>query len=281
LIDCKLLDKYNEYETIKSELSGISNTILDYITRNIREPLGELTESILKVSDLDFQERDKNNIIAPYLNRIKFKSDNSKSLTLELVNKYPKVVKDIISNNHLSSKVDLLVASTAKAISILSKVGLFVISTGTLETLYKPKPVSPENDKDKISMFDAELEYLKQESEAETKSRYGALINFINSITEDTFDRKKFIREEMIKVLSKIQTIILEEKPLDPKQLISSPKFSSLKIDDLLTITGLTWNNAHFMLVGETVDDFDPSFQVLLASDKGITSSETIVFREK
>ena len=80
-------------------------------------------------------------------------------------------------------------------------------------------------------------------------------------------------------MLSKIQTIILEERPVDANALQINPKFVELKIKDLLTIGSLIWTQETFTLNMESVADFSPAFTITLSSDKGITTEEIIRFK--
>ncbi len=278
LIDCKLLDKFDTSEIMINELKGIAPTILDYISRNIREPLGRIQEELIKINDTDFQAIDVESKIFPHLTRIKKKSDNSKSLSLELINKHPELIKKLITTT-LHPLIDLLSASTNKAIEMLKKVGFFIIQSGSLETFYAASPASPDDDKEKMKLFDIEFENIKKESVALTENRYESIIQFSKFIIKDTFDNKKFIRDEIIKVLSKIQTILLEERPSDLLQLKDNPKYISLKVTDLLDFSSIIWTGEHFNLNGKTTPNFEPAFDFNLSSNKGIISEETIKFR--
>lgn len=279
LIESKLLDKYEENDIIKSELSGIATSIIDYISKNIRNYLGELTNSLLKLTDEQIEKADVKSIIFPNLNRIKSKTDNSKSLTLELINKHHSYIKSLFSEKKDKLKVDHLVSSTQKAIEILKKAGFFIIPTGTLETFYQSKPISPDNDKAKIELFDKELESLDKETVEVISLRYNILIDFIKSILTDSFDIKSYMKEELTKILSKVQVIILEERPLKIEILNSHSKYESLKVSDLITFTELDWENGHFNLKGISKGDFSPKFEFELNSNKGITSNEIITFK--
>lgn len=279
LIESKLLDKFNANPIIILDLTGIATDITDYISKNIRTPLSTLIDEFLKVSDTDFLARDIEKKIYNHLERIKKKSDNSKSLALELICKYPLLVKAILNNSKFDPTVDLLVGSTSKAIEILAKVGFFIISSGSLETFYHSKPVSPDDDKEKIKLFDIEYDYLKSENIIDIEERYKRLIDFIKSIINDTFDNKKFIRSELIKILSKIQSIILEERPLDATSLLGNSKFVALKMKDLLILQTLNWNKETFTLTIKSAVDFSPAFEAILSSDKGITTEDIIIFK--
>lgn len=278
LIESKLLDKYDDNEIMKTEISGLATNIGDYISTNIRNVLGELTDILISIPNTDVESRDTDKVIFPHLTRIKKKSDNSKSLTLELFNKYPNALKSIINNAKSNPKIDHLKASTNKAIEILKKVGFFIIPTGTLETYYSSQPVSPNDDKEKISLFDQELEILESENPSMIIARYQSIIDFISSILTNSFNAESFMRDELIKILAKIQSIILEEKPGDTGSLNNNPKYTSLKVSDLIDFTDIAWNEDHFTLTGKSVDDFNPKFEFTLSSDKGITSADTINF---
>lgn len=278
LIESKLLDKYDDNEVMKTEISGLATNIGDYISTNIRNVLGELTDTLISIPNTDIESRDTDKVIFPHLTRIKKKSDNSKSLTLELFNKYPDALKSIINNAKSNPKIDHLKASTNKAIEILKKVGFFIIPTGTLETYYSSQPVSPNDDKEKISLFDQELEILESENPSMIIARYQSIIDFISSILTNSFNAESFMRDELIKILAKIQSIILEEKPGDTRSLNNNPKYTSLKVSDLIDFTDIVWNEDHFTLTGKSVDDFNPKFEFTLSSDKGITSADTINF---
>ncbi|MFZ5553830.1 MAG: ATP-dependent nuclease [Bacteroidota bacterium] len=279
LIESKLLDKFNTNPTVNTELTGIATDITDYISKNVRSPLSTLIEELLKITDSDFQTRDTEKKIYNHLERIKKKSDNSKSLTLELICKYSSLTKTILNNTKLDSLVDLLVGSTSKATEILSKVGFFIVPSGSLETFYHSSPVSPDDDKEKIRLFDVEYEHLKTENKSDIEKRYINLINFIKSIVNDTFDNKKFIRSELIKILSKIQSIVLEERPSDANRLLTNSKFAALKMKDLLTLQTLTWTKETFTLTIESATDFSPAFEASLSSNKGITTEDIIKFK--
>lgn len=279
LIESKLLDKFNSNPTVNVELTGIATDITDYISKNVRSPLSTLVDELLKIADTDFNARDTEKKFYNHLERIKKKSDNSKSLTLELICKYSSLTKAILNNSKFDSLVDLLVGSTSKATEILKKVGFFIIPTGTLETFYHSSPVSPDDDKEKIKLFDTEYELLKTEDKSDIEGRYKNLIDFIRSIIKDTFDNKKFVRSELIKILSKIQSIVLEERPMDATSLLSNPKFLALKMKDLLALQTLTWTEETFTLKIESATDFSPSFEATLSSDKGITTEDIIKFK--
>ncbi|HMT54516.1 MAG TPA: AAA family ATPase [Saprospiraceae bacterium] len=281
LIESKLLDKYDDNEVMKTEISGLATNIGDYISTNIRSVLGDLTNILNSIPNTDIESRDIDKVIFPHLTRIKKKSDNSKSLTLELFNKYPEVLKSIINNSKINPKIDLLNASTQKSIEIFRKVGFFIIPTGTLETYYSSQPVSPDDDKEKILLFDQELEILESEDTNITIARYKSLIDFITSIVINTFDAESFMRDELIKILAKIQAIILEEKPSDTGSLNNNSKYTSLKVSDLIVFTNIDWKESHFTLKGKSVDDFNPKFEFVLSSEKGITSLDTINFNKE
>jgi len=104
------------------------------------------------------------------------------------------------------------------------------------------------------------------------------LIDFISAITIDTFDSQKFVEDEMIKILAKIQAIILEDKPSNIQLLNANTKYSGLKASDLIVFSNLNWDGNNFELKGSSATDFEPSFQFTLASNKGITNTDTIVF---
>ena len=279
LIESKLLDKFDNHPDVIKELEGIATSIQDYIHKNILNNLGNLQEAILKVDDSHFQKTDTHKAVYSHLPRIRKKTDNSKSLTLELINKFPSLTKVILNDPKLDSIIDLLVDSTAKSIDILSKAGFFIIVTGSLETFYQSEPVSPDNDKEKIKLFDNEFELLKTEDKSTVEIRYKNFLDFIKSITVDTFDNTKFMRSEIVKILARTQTIILEEKPTAIEYLYANPKYQALKIDQLFTLKNLVWNKNTFQLTIESATDFSPSFEVLLDSDKGITTEEIIKFK--
>jgi predicted ATPase len=279
LIESKLLDKYNSNQTVNSALTGIATNIQDYISKNIHSPLSTIIDELLKVEDTNFQKRDTENKLYTHIERIKKKTDNSKSLTLELICKNSAETISILANPKLNSIVNLLINSTIKAIEILSSAGFFIIPTGSLETFYHTNTVSPDDDKEKIKLFDLEYEYLKTEEKSDIEKRYKLLIDFIQSIVHDTFDNKKFIRSELIKILSKIQSIVLEERPADTHALQTNSKFLELKMNDLLTLKILTWTKETFILTLESATDFSPAFEATLSSDKGITTKEIIKFK--
>ncbi len=279
LIESKLLDKFSSNSQVLAELKGIAKDIIDYISKNIRNPLSILIETLSKIDDTEFQSRDTEKILYSNIERIKKKTDNSKSLSLELICKNPLLTKKIINNPKFDPLIDLLSSSTSKAIEILQKVGFFIIPTGSLETYYHSKSVSPDDDKEKIKLFDIEYEHLKLEDKSKTKERYKSFISFIQSIIQDTFDNKKFIRIELIKILAKLQFIVLEEKPKDVGSLLSNPKFVSLKMNDLLILNSLTWEKETFTLTLASATDFLPAFEASLSSDKGITTDDIIKFK--
>lgn len=279
LIESKLLDKFNSNPQVLAELSGIATDITDYISKNIRNPLSTIIDELLKINDGDFQARDTEKIFYKNLDRIKKKTDNSKSLSLELICKNQALTKSILSNTKFDGLVDLLVGSSVKSIEILKMVGFFIIPTGSLETFYYSNPVSPDDDKEKIKLFDNEYEHLKTENKTETKKRYKMLLEFIQLITQDTFDNKKFIRGELIKILAKIQSIVLEERPKDSNALLTNSKFDALKIKDLLILQTLTWEKETFTLTIASATDFSPPFEATLSSDKGITTSDIVKFK--
>ncbi|MBP7808690.1 MAG: AAA family ATPase [Bacteroidia bacterium] len=279
LIESKLLDKFNNHPIVIKELSAIATNIQDYVSKNIRDNLGNLLEELIKVDDAHFKTTDSGNNIYPHLYRIKKKTDNSKSLTLELINKYPALTKAILQNSKLDPVIDLLVDSTSFSISILSKAGFFIIPTGSLETFYQSTPVSPDDDKEKIKLFDIEYELLKTEDRADVEKRYATLLAFIQSIIFDTFDNTKFMRSEIIKVLAKIQSIILEERPASTEALSKISKYQELKIDQLFSLKTLDWNKSTFKLTIESSVDFLPAFEVSLSSDQGITTDDIVKFK--
>lgn len=279
LIESKLLDKFDSHPIVIKELSGIATSIQDYIHKNILNNLGNLLEALIKVDDAHFQKIDTDKNIYAHLQRIKKKTGNSKSLTLELINKFPELTKLILNDSKLGAIIDLLVDSTIKSLSILSKAGFFIIPTGSLETFYQSKTVSPDDDKEKIKLFDIEYELLKTEDQATVESRYRKLLDFIQSITIDTFDNTKFMRSEIVIVLARIQSIILEEKPATIDVLNTNPKYQALKIGQLFTLKTLVWNKNTFQLTIESATDFSPCFEVVLDSDKGITTEEIIKFK--
>jgi len=51
LIECKLFDKFDSNEIMRLELQGIATSIQEYISQNIRSPLGEITDKLLDLSD--------------------------------------------------------------------------------------------------------------------------------------------------------------------------------------------------------------------------------------
>ena len=278
LIESKLLDKFDNHPIVIKELAGIATSIQDYISRNIKTNLGNLLDELIKVDDPHFQKTDYEKKIYSHLQRIKKKTNNSKSLTLELINKYPALTKSILKNG-FDAIVDLLVDSTTKSLNILSKAGFFIVPTGSLETFYQSNPVSPDDDKEKIKLFDSEYDLLKTEAKETVEKRYQKLIDFINSIIQETFDNKKFIRAELIKIISKIQSIVLEERPEDINALTDNSKYKSLKVKDLLTVKTLIWNKETFCLTMESAVDFSPAFEIDLSSDKGITTEDIMKFK--
>jgi len=278
LIESKLLDKFNSNSHVLSNLNGIATDITDYISKNIRHPLSTIIDELLKVNDTDFQSRDAERKFYKYIDRIKKKTDNSKSLTLELICKHPALVKIILNNGKMNALVDLLVGATVRANEILRQVGFFIIPTGSLETFYHSNPVSPDDDKEKIRLFDTEYEYLKTESKTDTKERYQVLIDFIELIIKDDFDNKKFMRGELIKILAKIQSVVLEERPKSINELLANPKFVALKLKDLLVLETLTWTKDSFALTIKSEADFLPAFELHLSSDKGITLDDVVKF---
>ncbi len=279
LIESKLLDKFNNNPIIVSELNGIAINIQDYISKNIHSPLSTIIGELLKIDEVNFKIRDIENVFYSQIGRISKNSENSKSLTLELICKNSELTKSIIDNENLNPLIELLIGATTKIIDILKKVGFFIIPTGTLETFYNSKPVSPNDEKVKMRLFDSEYSFLKNEDKESVSDRYKSLIEFIQSIVHDTFDNKKFIRSEIIIILSKIQSIILEEKPKSKEALESNSKLHSLKMKDLLVFNELTWYNDTFTLILESAKDFSPAFEVKLSSDKGITTEDIIKFK--
>lgn len=279
LIESKLLDKFDAHPVVNQELLGIATGIQDYIHKNVLNNLGNLHEALINVDDVHFQKIDTAKDIYSHLHRIKKKTNNSKSLTLELINKYPALTKAILNDSKLDPIVDLLVGSTAKSLNILAKVGFLIIPTGSLETFYQAKTVSPDDDKEKIKLFDVEYELLKTEDRPTVESRYKKLIDFVQSITIDTFDNTKFMRSEIIKILARVQAIILEERPSTIESLKANPKYQALKIDQLFNLKNINWNKNTFKLTIESASDFSPSFELVLDSDKGITAEEVIKFK--
>jgi predicted ATPase len=278
LIESKLLDKYKSNVIITKELSGIATDIQDYISRNITSPLATLADELLRISNIDLKTRDQGQLFYSNIERIRKKTNNSKSLLLELILKNSDTFKAIINDDKFDPKIQLLTSSAAKAMDILYKVGFLIIPSGSLETLYASNPISPDDDKEKISLFDSEYEHLETENENATKNRYHRLIKFIESIIDNTFDAKKFIRFELIKLAAKIQTIILEDRPVDSSSLKNSSKFIELKIKDLLKIIDLKWDKDSFTVNMESESEFSPAFKITLASDKGITTDDIIKF---
>jgi len=279
LIESKLLDKFDDNEIMKEELSGISPSIQDYITNNIKSPLGEIIEKLISIPEADFKARDPDSKFWNNISRIKTRTDNSKSLTLELINIFPEIAKVIVDDVGFTSKIDHLTASTIKAIEILQKVGFFIHKSGTLETYYKSESRSPKDEKKKISLFDDEYESLKTEPKEDIKTRYGELIAFIKSTLTSIYDEKVFIKDEMIKMLSKIQVIILESKPADVVTLEASSKYVSLKISDLFELENIVWTGIHYVLKGKSKTGFTPEFEFEIASNKGILDDEVIKFK--
>lgn len=279
LIESKLLDKFNSNAQVLEDLSGIATDITDYISKNVRNPLSTIIDELLKINDGDFKAKDFHGLIYNHLDRIKKKTDNSKSLTLELICKNPTLTKTVLNNTKFDSLVDLLVGAVTKCIDILKKVGFFIIPTGSLETFYYSNPVSPDDDKEKIKLFDIEYEHLNTENKSDTEIRYKILIEFIQSIIKDTFDNKKFIRSELIKILAKIQSIVLEERPKDANALLINSKFDALKMKDLLILQTLIWEKETFILTIASATDFSPAFETTLSSDKGITTDDIVKFK--
>ena len=276
LIESKLLDKFNSHPIMIAELEGIATDIQQYINKNIKENLGTIIDALIILKEDYIKSIDPNNKIFAHFERIKKRTDNSKSLTLELIVKEPDLTKALINKPEITLKIDLLISSVKKAIEILAKVGFYIIDSGTLETLYKTKTVSPDDDKEKIKLFDLEYESLKTENETEIGIRYSKIINFVKSIVKDKFDSKKYIKNELIKILSKIQSIIIEERCISPEALISNSKYKSIKIEDLLEIEELKWNQQSFTIKIKSAEGFLPEFEIDFSSDKGITSNNII-----
>jgi len=279
LIESKLLDKFDDNQTMEDELSGIAPNIQDYITSNIRSPLGEIIEKLISIPEADFIARDPNSTFWEHMSRIKSRTDNSKSLALELINISPEIANSIIDDEAFKMKIDHLTASTNKAIEILKKVGFFIHKSGTLETYYKSGSRSPKDERKKISLFDEEYESLKTETKEDIDARYGELIAFIQSILISTYDEKIFLKDEMIKMLSKIQVIILESKPSNVETLEASSKYVSLKISDLFDLDSIDWTGIHYVLKGKSKPGFTPEFEFEIASNKGIMDEEVIKFK--
>ena len=120
---------------------------------------------------------------------------------------------------------------------------------------------------------------MKNENRATVETRYKNLVDFIKSITIDTFDNTKFMRGEIVKVLARIQSIILEERPVNIEALNNNPKYQALKINQLFTLKNLVWDKSNFQLTIESTTGFSPAFEILLDSDKGITTEEIIKFK--
>lgn len=278
ILESKLLDKFNSNPIIVEAMQGIATDIQQYITKNIKENLGSLTDSLIAAKDEDYKLLDTENKIFAHIARIRKKTDNSKSLTLELILKETDTVKALLDKPGLHSRIDLLVSSVQKAIETLAKAGFYIIDTGSLETLYKNPTVSPDDDKEKIKLFDSEFELLKTGDSSDIETRYKKIISFVKSIVKDKFDSKKYMENELIKVLSKLQSIIIEERCTSPEELLINTKYKALKIEDLLTITELKWNKQTFAIKINSTIGFLPKFEVDFSSDKGITSDDIIKF---
>lgn len=277
LLESKLLDKFNLNPVVVSAMDGIASDIQNYISTNIKDNLGLLIDAMLTVNPDIYSSIDVDHRFSPFIERIRKKTDNSKSLALEIIYKFPDLTKQILNNPKFDSKIDLLVSSVKKAITTLAKVGFLIIDSGSLETFYQSSPVSPDDDKEKIKLFDAEFELLKTEDKAVTEVRYKQIIDFISSIVKDKFDNKKYMQNELIKILSKLQAIIIEERPQSPEALINTSKYKELKIKDLLSVIELTWSKQTFALKIESAKGFLPSFEINFSSDKGITSKDIII----
>ncbi|RDC66190.1 ATP-dependent nuclease [Adhaeribacter pallidiroseus] len=277
LIESKLIDKYNDNGLVNKEISSYATSIQDYISEKIRKPLGDIIDEILKL-DEEKLKLDKQSVIKNNLNRIRLKSVNSKSLALEIIIKHDKYLKSLFTEKSIQAKISLVKSASENAINLLLKVGFFIHTTGSLETYYESNPFSPDDDKEKIRLFDAEWEAVKVNTKEQIEHRYKSVIDFIKSITKETFDSKKFVSNEVRKYLAKISVILLEDKPFNHEMLALNTKYQALKISDLLVLKELTWNDVNYELYGESVNGFLPKFKLKISSLSGINSPETIEF---
>ncbi|WP_234111560.1 TOPRIM nucleotidyl transferase/hydrolase domain-containing protein [Chryseobacterium sp. R2A-55] len=279
LIESKLLDKFNNHPIVVKEMSAIATDIQQYISRNIKDNLSSIIDALIALADDQFKDLDTEEKIYVHMDRIKRKTDNSKSLALELVLKESDTIKKILNQPAILAKIELLISSSKKAIEVLAKAGFFIIDTGSLETLYKNPSVSPDDDKEKIKLFDVEFQSIKTENISDLSNRYKKVIEFIKSITKDKFDSKKYMKNELTKVLSKMQSIIIEERCINIEALTSNTKYKALKIGDLFNITELKWHGQTFFIKITSADSFLPKFEIDFSSDKGITTNDIITFQ--
>lgn len=278
LIESKLLEKFNSHPLVVSEMLGIATDIQQYISRNIKDNLSTIIDALIAIPENQFKSLDTDEKIYIHMDRIRKKTDNSKSLALELVLKESDTINKILNQPAFLAKTELLISSCKKAIEILAKAGFFIIDSGSLETLYKNPKVSPDDDKEKIKLFDSEFQLLKAEVANDLSIRYKKVIDFIKSIIKDKFDSKKYMKNELTKILSKMQSIIIEERCINIEALTSNTKYKALKIEDLFNITELRWHQQTFFIKITSVESFLPKFEIDFSSGMGITNNDIIKF---
>lgn len=276
------LDRDRTSDPAREKLSGVSDSVQEYVSRHVRQFLGTLTDQLINVSI----DTSKCKGLEPYTQELtlapdKEVGDREKKLVLEMVVKYGDELESATSVE-IQKNVRLVRGGVEKARQVLRDCGIFLQARGTIEACYAgwSLPTVELSDSKKRDSFEAEYSLLELEDVEAIKIRYSDLLDFFDPIGKDDFDFCAFVRAEVERSLARIQTILLEDEPSDLDALIANPRFGNLKLSDLLHPETLLGESGFWILEGRSADNFTPQFRFRLNTREGIQSEGAVIFEE-
>ncbi|MFQ5874082.1 MAG: AAA family ATPase [Dehalococcoidia bacterium] len=283
LLDCSLIDHLGPSRTpaeVKEELKGTCASVKEYVQKFVRQRVGSLVVK-LKQSPPDTKGLPH---LSSYVEGIAShhgtsSRDTAKKLCLEAVARHSAELIPLVSPD-MQNELSILRDSIQVASDLLEKCGILILSSGAIEAHYDgwQGPTVGLADTRKRNAFEAEYTLLEVDDVTRVSDRYRELIEFFRNLVPESFDYQRFVRAEIERILSRLQTILLEEKPEDIDVLKSSKNYLDLKVGDLILPEGLHFQEDHWILRGKSADSFELPFIFSLDTSLGIQNPNTIRF---
>lgn len=283
LLNCTLIDHLGPSRTpeeVKEELKGTAGSVKEYVQKFVRQRVGSLLtkmrQSAPNTSGLPHLQAYFSDILNPQGTNSR---DSAKKLFLEVVARHADELIPLVSPA-LQDDLTLLRDSLRVALGLLRKCGILILSGGTVEAHYDAwqGPTVGLTDNRKRTTFEAEYVLLETDDIARVSYRYRELIEFFGNLVTESFDYQRFVRAEVERLLSRIQTILFEENPATVEGFKSNKTYLDLKAGDLLVPEDLHFEDDHWILRGRSADDFELPFTFCLDTTLGIQNPNAIQF---
>ncbi len=285
LLSSPLIDHFDHTHTpdpVLEELNGVADSLVEFIRKQVRQPLGALVTS-LRDAPPSVPGSSPCQAYLAELSKSPPKDKRDKKLVLELVSRFGKDLEQLTSGD-TQKNVRLLSGAVEGSCQLLAKANVLVLSRGTIEAYYASwqGPTFDLSDETKRELFETEFTAIPAEDPEVTKNRCREIVEFLDKISRDDFDNRRFVRSEIERVLARTESILLEDSPDSAKTLTQNPRFANLKVSDFLDVNNLTREGAAWIVEGHSVKGFTPAFRFRLDTrEGGVQNDKTIVFEDQ